>query len=303
MKTNTLASLVAGCSLLAAAPAFADDAAAGGGMIDAPPTLPMGKVTVYGDVDILHLGLGDFGTATQEGLHLGGAFGISEALTAGVEYTAPVAGDLTDGTKLEGPLRAFGQIKLAHDDKLSVAVEAHLELNLCGTSSSSDTGTTCATSEAVGATLDARVRVAPTVAIFTGNPLGVGVAGGVGGLNLGGLGSIGGFLNGGQLTVGFGDGDPSGIALPVGIAVQPDPKVFFYAETVLATVFFKNGPNDSSGSKQAAIVIGSDNQGVLLNAGAFVSPTRQLDVGVTFFDNLQHAGDLYVIGLAARAHM
>lgn len=323
-----LSKIVLGCSLLAATPAFADDATGapapdpatppptapaatvsasaevGVGLIAAEHTLPKAKVLVYGDFDIANAsnddGMGGSTSATLESIHIGGAYGVSDVLTVGGEYSADVAGDTLDGTNFKGPLRLFGEYKLKHDEKMSMSIEGDFEINLCGTVDLTGTDISCSATEALGATFNARYAAAPKVAIFTGNPVGPGVAGGTGALVFGGFGSKG---IGDQLRIGLNNDQPVALAIPVGVGVQAAPKVFIYAETILATIFFSNGPQDSNGDSKTAIFIGSDDQGIPLQAGAYFSANPQLDIGVTFLDDLKHAGDLYVIGLAGRYHL
>ena len=102
------------------------------------------------------------------------------------------------------------------------------------------------------------------------------------------------FTGGNQLGLGLirdMDGAPTPItlAVPVGVEVQATPNVFAYAETTVATFGLSDADNLYISDITPAQI------------GAFFSPSNKLDVGVaaTFFD-LQHAGDLYAISVAAR---
>jgi hypothetical protein len=268
---------------------------------DRPYNLPKAEIAAYGDIDILHLTITagtSSSSATQEGIHVGGAFGVNEKLTVGGEYSAPVAGDGTDNVAGKGPLRAFGIYALSHDSKMTVAAYGALEMNLAG---GFDMMGNLTTTFALHAGLDARYMVAPKIAIFTGSPFGPGMPGATGGINFPGFGS---FNIGDHLFLGLNNSQPITFNIPVGVSLQATPQLFIFADTVLTSIALSNSPyadtGSTTGDTKSVVFIGDDNLQIPLQLGGFFSVNKNLDAGVTFLDNLKHAGDLYVIGLAAR---
>lgn len=260
-----------------------------------PYTLPKGGLAVYGDFDYTHFSSSSGTTSTsfsQEGFHLGAGYGVSDKLTVGGEFSFPVAGDGTDTNGFKGPLRFYGMYTLAHSDKLEVAAEGHLEINLCGKLEVSMTGAGCGTSEAIGGGLDARYLIVPKIAVYTGSPYGPGVPGAMGAFVFPGVGaSVGQHLN-----VPFDSNIPVTFDIPVGVSAQATPQLLAYVAFDLARINIANAPMGAD----AVQVIFSDSQGIPTSIGGFFAVNKNLDVGVNILDDLKHAGDFYVLSLGAR---
>jgi len=259
-----------------------------------PYTLLKGGLAVYGDFDILHATFNSGTTsssATQEQFHLGAGYGVNDKLTVGAEFSFAVAGDGTDNTKFKGPLRFYGMYGLTHTDKLTVAAEAHFELNLCG--GVDLTSGDCATTKAIGAGLDARYVLAPKIALFTGSAFGPGVPGATGALSIAGF---GGWSVGQHLNISLESSGPITFDIPVGVSLQATPQRLAWVAFDIARLNIANAPMGADSVQ----VIFSDSQGIPTSLGGFFGVNKNLDVGVTVLDDLKHAGDLYVIGLAAR---
>ncbi|MBV8756819.1 MAG: hypothetical protein JO257_06085 [Deltaproteobacteria bacterium] len=258
-----------------------------------PYTLLKGGLAAYGDFDIMHASI-TAGTTTssftQEQFHLGAGYGVSDKLTVGGEFSFPLAGDGTDNTKLKGPLRFYGMFGLSHSDKMTVAAEAHFELNLCG---GVDTMGGCATTKAIGAGLDARYVLAPKIALFTGSAFGPGVPGAMGAVSLPGF---GGASVGQHLNISLESSGPITFDVPVGVSLQATPQLLAWVAFDLMRF---NLANKAMGADTVQVIF-SDAQGAPMNLGGFFGVNKNLDVGVSVTDDLKHAGDLYVIALGAR---
>jgi hypothetical protein len=308
-----------GSSLLFTAPAFAQDAPAGdataapanpdpnaaagttptvgatatatggasafsatGQLIDQDYVADKGKIGAFGDVDVLHLSLSGGGvsvSATQEGLNLGAGYGITDKITAGLEYQFPVAGDGTDNTAFKGPLTIFGNLLLSHSDKLTVAVNADFEYDVCG--SVDATSGDCAGTKAIHAGLGLKYRINPKFAVFTGSPFGPGPVGQ-------------------HLSISLESSGPITFELPVGIGMQATPQIFAFAETNLALFRLAN-----ANGADAVSPIFSDSEmggiGIPLALGGYFGVSKQLHVGAQLsFPDLAHAGDLWGITVGAR---
>lgn len=237
-----------------------------------------GKIVVSGGLNVVHLSIGMF-SATQEGLHLGGAFGVTDKITAGLTYTFPIAGDGTDNSKGKGPLDLFGEFELVHDAKLNIAASADFEYDVCG-SNDPMTGD-CAGTKALHAGLGARFLVAPKIAIFTGAPIGPGAVGQ-------------------HLTISLESSGPITFDLPVGVGLEATPQIYAYLETNLATFRLAN-----KGMADTVSPIFSDIEkggiGIPLLVGGYFNASAQLAVGAELaFLDLAHAGDFWGINLNAR---
>lgn len=194
-----------------AAPAAAGDAT---GMwpksiIDRPITLLKGKVGAGADLTILHASV-TVGTvtasATSEGLHVGGGYGVSDKLTVGGDYSFAL-----HDFEIKGPLTLYGAFSLTHSDKLTVGASADITLGL-----GNDPVT-----ETIHAGLGVRYKLAPKFAVFTGNPWTPGVLGQ-------------------HLSIGLNSGAAKSFAIPVGFAFQATPELFAYASTNIATILLSD---------------------------------------------------------------
>lgn len=310
-----LRSLGVFCILLGSGTAYADDLTIpvpwSISVIDRPLTMPAGNFAVYGDLDVFKLDSGGL-TATSEVLHGGVGYAVADQVTLGVDYAfnlhSSSSFDIAGMTQSSddslpgngrGPLIPYGTFRLAHGP-VSSAVSVGLVANLAGEESIDSTnGTTFSTTYDIIAGIVIKYNVAPTVALYTGAP--------VGGAGIGFAGSpFGPGPLGNQLDVplsknGSGDSAPATFALPIGAGFQITPQFFGYVQTTFVRTYLSNKPVDADSTS----VIGSDAEkggvGIPLTVGAFFSPTQEVELGATVaFPDLQHAGDLYLFGLAAR---
>jgi hypothetical protein len=82
---------------------------------------------------------------------------------------------------------------------------------------------------------------------------------------------------------------PIFLNLPVGVLFQASPQLFLQVDTTIATI-------DISDSDNA--VFGADFVPLTLTVG--FTPSKNLDVGVTVFDELKHADDTFALGVFLR---
>lgn len=255
---------------------------ASGQLIDQNYVVDKGKVGAFGDVDVVHLsfsGGGVSASATQEGLNIGAGYGVTDKISAGLEYAFPLAGDGTDNSKFKGPLTIFGNILLAHNDKLTVAANADFEYDVCGTIDA--TNGDCAGTKAIHAGLGLKYRVAPKIAIFTGSPFGPGPIGQ-------------------HLSISLESSGPITFDLPVGAGMQVTPQIFGFVETNLATFRLAN----ANGADTVSPIFSDAEMGgigIPLALGGYFGVSKQLHVGAQLtFPDLAHAGDLWGIAFGAR---
>jgi hypothetical protein len=280
-----------GTTPTAAAPA----AAAPVRMIDRPFSLKEGGIAAYGSIDIAHatLGMMDF---SQYQMRIAGAYGISKDLSVGAEYGFPFAGDGTDKTTGRGPFHLYGLFSLTQDDSLTVAVVAGFQANLAGTFDAM-TGDP-ATTKAISAGFDIRYKVTPDIAIFSGSPFGPAVPGTLAGLAIGGIPT---HNTQQHLSMSLEDNGPILFDVPVGVGFQATPDLFAYLDTTLASFAISNSPyKEMSGKTKSAVFFGGDDLELPLHVGAYYAFDKNIDLGGALLTNLDSAGDLYVISLAAR---
>jgi hypothetical protein len=300
------------CVLLGTATAFADGDALvagtiprGDAIVERPLTLPATKMAIYGDLDVVKVDLGGF-TATSEQIHGGLGYGVTDQLTVGVDYAFPLhdsasgtfAGMTTSQSNTlpgngRGPLMPYASYRLLHGP-LSLAVSGGLLVNLAGQRSVDAMGNpdfTTTYSIVAGAVL--KYDIAPTIAVYTGTPLAgneIGLAG-----SPFGPGPLGNQLQIGLSSDSSGNSMPSILSLPAGIAFQATPQLFAFAQTTLMAAYVANAPMGAD----SLSFIGSS--AIPFTAGAFFSVSHKLEIGGTLsFPDLQHAGDLYLFGIAAR---
>jgi hypothetical protein len=294
-------------TLLIASPAGADDAtgtapaapaaeAAPTRMIDRPFSLKEGGIAAYGSIDIAHATAGMMMDFSQYQMRLAGAYGISKDLSVGAEYGFPFAGDGTDKTTGRGPFHLYGLFSLTQDESLTVAVVAAFQANLAGgfDAMSGDPTTT----KAFSAGFDVRYKLTPDLAVFTGSPFGPAVPGTLAGLAIAGLPA-----RGAQQHFSMSLEDKGAILfdVPVGIGWQAMPELFAYLDTVLASFAISNSPYvEMSGKTKSAVFFGGDDLKYPLHLGAFYAFDKNIDLGGALLTNLDAAGDLYVVSLAAR---
>jgi hypothetical protein len=295
---NMTSKLIIAASLVLASRAFAQDAAPGNApppvatatatatpadewpesTVDQSYVVRKGKIAAYGSFEVDHLSLTFFGTTvseTAEGFHVGGAFGVVDHLQLGVEYGFPIAADnmAINKERFLGPLALFASYAFLDTEKLHAAATFDFQAQLCGTT---DMNGNCAITSALHAGVHLRFNITPMIAVFTGAPFGP--------------------APGGQVIIQLTNPNEVLLTLPIGIAIQPTKQLFLYAEPTLMGLFIANKPSTSD---QAAFYF-SDQFGAPTVFGAWYAVTKQLHAGVTFADDLKHAGDLYAIQFGAR---
>jgi hypothetical protein len=265
-----------------AATAAVDPTCAADTLLDQSYVLDGGNVAATSDVAIVHRAVVAGTTSirgTTEGLHLGASYGITDALTAGVDYSFPLAGDGTDNGKGRGPLRAFAMLLFGHTDRLTLAASTDLDADFCG---GYTMGGDCAATTTLHAGVGLKVKLAPVIAIFTGAPFGPGPAGQ-------------------QLSARLDGPHTVDLDLPVGAALQCTPHLFAFAATNLAHVRLAN----AAPSEDTLSPIFSDSThgglGIPLQLGGYVALTGSLHVGANLdISDAVHTGDLYTILVGAR---
>jgi|SRR5580704_7847845 hypothetical protein len=241
-----------------------------------PLVLDPGKLEVHGSVPIFTVSEPELnmagmivGTTTDtfEGLGLGATYGIMPKLEGGLDYTIP----LNPNGSASGVLGLRAAFAAMHTDKMDLAISAALDFDF-------HDGNDVALQ--LGGWF--RYRINPKISVFTGNP----------GLpyELGFLGALGN-ISTNQLALGFGNGQAISLALPVGVGLQATPQIYAFAAINLADFYFTNGP------KSVDLLFADF---IPLEIGAFYSMNSTLDLGITFSDDLEHAGDYFALALAAR---
>lgn len=261
--------------------------------IERPFFRAKGKITVGGDFNLLAAsfsdGMGGSGSLTLDFITLGGAYAITDQISAGALYGISLG--LADGDfAADGPLALWAGYQIKHDTKLSVAATGSFAIDLSETEN-----------KGIGIGLGLRYAVAPKVAVFTGGPHGPGPLGGAG---LGGGPLSGLFGPGGHLNISLAESGPITFDIPVGGMFQATPELAIHALTTLASIGISNSPyvNDM-GEEKAAIIFGADY--IPLSVGALYAASDMLDVMVNLnLPDLKEAQfDLYIVSVGARAHL
>lgn len=296
-------------SLLIASPALADEAAPGAGttpgtpaaapvggarMIDRPFSLREGSMAAYGSIDVVHVASG-MTEQSQYQMRIAGAYGISKDLSVGAEYGFPFAGDGTDKSTGRGPFHLYGLFSLTQDDSLTVAVVAAFQANLAG---SFDATGDPVTTKAFSAGVDVRYKFTPDFAVFSGSPFGPAVPGNLAGLQIAGLPARG---TQQHFSMSLEDKGPVLFDVPIGVGFQATDELFAYVDTILASVAISNSPYvELSGKTKSTVFFGGDDLKYPLHLGAFYAFDKNIDLGGALLTNLDAAGDLYVVSVAAR---
>ncbi len=236
---------------------------------DRPTTLNAGMIEFRGDVAVFGFSTSGSSSDTFSLAGIGASLGISDAIEIGGDYAFQVSPDVDAAGVLAGHL----QLRLAHGGPLSAS------LGISTLYSHSADGIVLAGG------LNVRYRLSPQVSLYTMTS-GVPLCGGC----LKVLGPVT-----GQFLIGIPThGDTEVVLnLPIGLGIQASPEVYLYAETSLATI--QLSPSSDS------IASGGDYIGV--NLGAWFAASKQLDLGISFADDLKHASDLYLVELAAKVHI
>lgn len=253
-------------------------AQADGRLIDTPYVAPAKLASAYGAFDVVHTSVTDDATGTTVGfttedLQLGGAYGITDRFTAGLQYGFPIAGDNTGQRRFQGPLAAYAMFSVLRGDRLVLAATADFTADFCGTNNLMGG---CAIASAIHAGVGLRFKVAREVALYSGDPIGPGPVGH-------------------QLAISLQRGGPVTFDVPVGGELQATDHLFAYLQTDLVRFNLANAGPD------AASVIGSRALGVPLAVGGYLALNERLHLGFQLaFGNLVHAGDAWDLGVLVR---
>jgi hypothetical protein len=241
-----------------------------------PLVLDQGKLEVHGDIPIFAYSVPELNmqgmvvgstTDTAEGLGIGATYGVMPKLEAGIDYAIP----LNPNGGIAGALGLRAAYAALHSDKMDLAISASLDFDFRSS-----------TEAALELGAWFRYRINPTISLFTGNP----------GLpyQLAFLGALGN-ISANQLVLGFNNGQAVALALPVGVGIQATHQIYAFAALNIADIYFANGP------KTVDFLFADF---IPLEIGAFYSLNSTLDLGITFSDDLEHAGDFFAFSLGAR---
>lgn len=216
-------------------------------ILDRPRTLPAGEAEAIAALVYTRASpdpLIDDTAAVQ----LGAGYGLTRAIDLTILYPLQLRPDLSGDTSASAEL---GVTFLR--GRLSAAAHVH---------GGWQHGTAPVAPLELG--VDAQWRIAPRVALFTGDR---------------------------ELSIGLtGDTKPIAIALPVGVAVQATPSVYAQLSTRLFTIGVKDRDSD---------LIGRD--GVPLSLRAFVSPSNAFDVfAAAVLMDAVHPRDAFALALGVR---
>jgi len=234
-------------------------------LINNPQTLPKGAIGVFGDFEILSISFSDPTTmtsvsSTAEFLALGADYGVSDKLDLGFTYALNVHDDA-------GTFQDFPKGPLDLHGAFNLVHKDKLSVTA---GADFDINLDNTDDKSIHAGLSAKYMVAPKIAVYTGNPIPLGPAGQ-------------------HLSIGLGTNGPITFAVPVGVALQATPQLFAFVDTTLASFSISNSSNAFIFSDFIPVDVGA-----LFRAG------KDLDVGVTFQDDLKNAGDFYIFGITAR---
>lgn len=200
--------------------------------------------------------------STSEALTLASSIGITSDVTAGASYEVELH-DPDGSFPANGRWRGplLAHVELALRHGPSVFVTVGGDVLV-------DLDDT--TDRVVHLGVAASVRLSPLFAVFTGEILPNGPVGQ-------------------QLAIQVASDAPITLALPAGLLVRPDLPLYGFVETTLAQLAIAHA---------SSTFIISDFLPV--EAGVFYRARSDFDVGVTFQDDLENAGDVYVFGITAR---
>jgi len=198
----------------------------------------------------------------SESLSLAGAFGITDDITVGLSYAF----------ELHDPLGWFPD-----NGRWKGPLLAHGELKLlAGPRVFVTVGADIvhhfenSTDRAIHLGAAASLRLSPMISLFTGELVPNGPAGQ-------------------QLAIQLAADAPITLAFPAGVVVRPEVPLYAYVETTLAQLAIAHA--------SSALIFADF---IPVEAGAFYRARTDLDIGATFQDDLEHAGDAYTVGITAR---
>ena len=264
------------------APVAAAPAAAGGDWAEIntrPLVLPTGKLDVHGNFSILAFNDG-MGTSASEALAFGVNYGAADKIEVGADYTGI---QLNPNATAEGAFDLRGSYSLMHTDKLDVSLNGGLNIAFVPGIDATTTPPTETTNTdlaiEIGAT--ARYHVTPKVSVFTGLPALPPVSSLIG---------LPGFY---QLTIGVNNSAPITLDLPVGVSHAGDA-------AGLRVCRDQHRDGSASPTRTTAFIFAD---AIPISIGAYYSVSNQLDVGVQFTDDLENAGDFYLVSFVGRYYV
>jgi hypothetical protein len=245
--------------------------------IDWKLNMPAGKIGVYGGYSILRFsfddGMGNSISGTGDALGIGGGYGVTDKITAGVQY-AITPGLFDADNDFKGPLDIFGEFEITTNDKLHVVASADFSLDLCG-GRDPMTGD-CSTTKGLHAGLGLRYKLAPKMALFTGAPYGPGPVGQ-------------------HLSVSLEDSGPITFDLPVGFMFQATPELNINAQTSLGRIALSNA-GDSA-------FIGADFFALSVGGLFAVNDKVAVEASLSLPDLKEIGFDVLIFSVGARARL
>jgi opacity protein-like surface antigen len=263
----------------------------GAPIIDRPLTLNASKIGAYADLDILRESAGNTSN-TSLGLHLGAGYGVSDALTVGLEYQFSLANDF----EIKGPLSLYGSYSIFRNDKLTVGLSAALIFDFDAVTFNSDGTTSDSVDVALSLGAGARYKLTPSIALYTGNANDFGATSDVG--------LVAPSILGSQLLLGFNNGAPVVFQLPIGVAWQATPQVYAFAQTEIFDVVHES-ITETTMAGTVSVSNTSSNflfaNYIPLEVGGFYTVNKNLDIGAALnFGDLENGVDALAFTIAAR---
>jgi hypothetical protein len=243
-------------------------------VIDRPYVLGKGKIAAYGQYAIGSVSvtfMGMTSSATVDGFGVGAGYGITDKITAGLQYsfTPGIIGDAD--SEFKGGLDLFGEFEIMRSAKMNVTAAANFTFDLCG---GTDAMGDCVSSKGIAAGLGARYNLAPKMAVYTGAPYGPGPVGQ-------------------HLQISLEEGTAMSFSIPVGFMYQATPELNVHLNTELGRIAFNDAAGDSA-------FIGADY--FQLGLGGLFSVTPNIDVTAMFvLPDLKEVGfDAYAFAIGGR---
>ncbi len=249
-----------------------------------PLTMPKGKVELHGwlPIDIVSVPdlMGNKSTSTTVGFAFGGSYGIDDKIEIGADYALAL-----NPAEAKGPLTLRGAYHLVHDAKLDIAVAAAFVAHPNEFAQSGTTDTTTVTYAALMFGAWVRYHITNKISLFTGLPAlpDESVSLSRESFALPPLPY--------QLALGLNNSGAIALDLPVGVGAQLAPKIYAFAALNLANIKLANTSNAFLFKDFIPLAI-----------GGFYS-LEQIDLGVTFADDLKQPGDNLNLQLVARYYL
>src|SRR5687768_14374393 len=141
--------------------------------IERPYVRPAGKISAMGELGIIKITFTNpldptmSSTLTGDAFSVGGAYGVTDKITAGATYGF-TPGLFDAESDIVGILDIFGGMQLVHSSKMSVAATVNLGVDLGGTDAMGEDAVLLDLSAGLGA----RYNLSPQMGLFTGSPYG-----------------------------------------------------------------------------------------------------------------------------------